>query len=252
MKYFPLVYLAGVFLMVVFVATLDMQGPVKKAQAQQQPTVSEKLKARQDDFADKASQQKQDDYDEGIKLVEESGVLETAKNVGDTVPDFTLPNALGQEISLSALLEQGPVVLIWYRGEWCPYCNIYLEDIQAHAGEFEALGAQLVAISPALPDQSWSAQDKEDLRIHVLSDEGNIVAEKFGVAYHLPEKIAEYYQKGFGLHEVNGDESDVLPLAASYVIDQDGKVSYAYLNADYRQRAETSVLLDHVKMLYEK
>lgn len=251
MKYFPLVYLAGVFVMVVFVATLDMQGPVKKAQAQQ-PTVSEKLKARQDDFADKASQQKQDDYAEGIKLVEESGVLESAKNVGDAAPDFTLPDALGHEISLSALLEKGPVVLIWYRGEWCPYCNIYLEDIQAHADKFEALGAQLVAISPALPDQAWSTQDKADLRIHVLSDEGSAVAKDYGVAYHLPAKIAEYYQKGFSLHEVNGDESDVLPLAASYVIGQDGKISYAYLNADYRQRAETSVLLDHVKMLYEK
>ena len=223
--------------------------PLMSLPAIAESTVAEKLEARKEAFSKKASEQKKKDYEEGVRLVRESGVLEKAVKTGNTAPDFTLPNAVGENVKLSDLLQNGPVVMIWYRGEWCPYCNIYLEDIQGHVGEFKELGAQVVAISPEKPDNSWRMQDRLKLKFHVLSDMGSKVAKEYGVAYILPPKIAEYYQKGFDLHAVNEDDSNILPLAASYVIDQAGKITYAYLNADYRERAETSVLLEEVKKL---
>ncbi len=211
--------------------------------------VAEKLQARKDSFAAKADPQKRADYDEGIELVRQSGVLDKAVNVGDVAPDFILPNAAGQDVVLSDLLAKGPVVMIWYRGEWCPYCNIYLEDIQSHINAFEEAGAQVVAISPETPDRGWTLQDKLDIKYHVLSDKQSMVGERYGVVYKLPEKIAVYYQDAFDLHGKNADDRNLLPLSASYVIKQDGTISYAYLNADYRERAETSILLEEVKKL---
>lgn len=212
-------------------------------------SVSEKLEARKNSFSAKADPQKRADYEEGIELVRQSGVLEKAVNVGDKAPDFALPNATEKEIKLSNLLAQGPVVLIWYRGEWCPYCNIHLEDIQNHIEKFTELGAQVVAISPETPDRGWTLQDKLAIKFHVLSDVKNMVGQEYGIVYELPEKIAEYYQEGFDLHAKNADDSNLLPLAASYVIGQDGVITYAYLNADYRERAETSALLEELKKI---
>jgi len=217
--------------------------------AHAQTTVNEKLQAKKAEFSKKAPQQKKDDYEEGIKQVSESGVLERAKHIGDKAPDFTLPNALGEERNLYDILTKGPVVLIWYRGDWCPYCNIYLHELHKHADDFDAYNATIIAISPAKPDKSWSVEDKQDLKIQVLSDEGSKVAEDFGVVYELPPKIAQYYQEAFDLHHVNNDDSNKLPLAASYVINPQGVITYAYLNADYRERAEITELLSAVEKI---
>ncbi len=212
-------------------------------------TVGEKLKARKESFVATADAQKRKDYDEGIKQVEESGALERALNVGDKAPDFTLPSAAETEVTLSELLKDGPVVMTWYRGEWCPYCNIYLEDLQMHADDFKAEGAQIVAISPEKIDNGMKLADRMALKYHVLSDEGSKVATEYGVVYTLPPKIAEYLQKAFHIHEANNDERNLLPLAVSYVIAQDGTITYAYINADYRERAETKELLEEVRKL---
>lgn len=219
------------------------------AYAQNDVTVTEKLDAKKEDFMATADQQKIDEYEKGIQEVAESGVLDRAKNVGDQAPDFTLPDASGENVTLSALLETGPVVLIWYRGEWCPYCNIYLQDIQDHASKFEEAGAHVLAVSPETPEHAVSIKDKLALGYHVLSDAKSKVAEDYGVVYTLPDNIAKRYQEAFDLHGVNDDDRNVLPLSASYVINQNGLITYAYLNADYRERAETSVLLEQVQKL---
>lgn len=214
-----------------------------------EPSVTDKLQSLKQQFSEKAPQQKVDDYEAGINQVKNSGVLKTAKNVGDTAPDFTLENAYGKSISLYTQLEKGPVVLVWYRGEWCPYCNIYLNDVHQHIDKFKEMNATVIAISPAKPDSSWTAKEKEGLQIEVLSDIASKVAKQYGIAYKLPDKIADYYQKGFDLHSVNQDDSNILPLSASYVIDKNAKITYAFLDADYKKRAETEVLLQEVKKL---
>lgn len=217
--------------------------------AQAQDTVTDKLLQKKQSFLEKADQKKIDDYEEGIRTVADSGVIERAKQKGDKAPDFTLPNAVGEEITLSNLLKDGPVVLIWYRGEWCPYCNVYLADIQAHMKDFKEAGANVIAISPETPDHGSNMQDRLSLDFHVLSDEQSGVAEEYGVVYTLPPKIATHLQDAFDIHGANNDERNLLPLSASYIINTDGTISYAYLNADYRERAETNLLLEEVKKL---
>lgn len=204
-----------------------------------QPTsLLEKLDARKTEWAQSASTERKQVYAAGIQAVIESGILETAKNVGDQAPDFQLKNALGKEVSLSDYLAKGPVVLTWYRGGWCPYCNLTLRQLQQELPAFKTAGATLLALTPELPDKSISTAEKHELEFEVLSDIGNVVARDYGIVFKLTPEVADIYQNSFDMEAYNGDDSYELPLAATYIIQQDGTISYAYLDAEYRNRAE--------------
>jgi peroxiredoxin len=155
-----------------------------------------------------------------------------------------LPDATGTKVSLSALLAKGPVVLAFYRGGWCPYCSTELRALQARLAEFNAAGATLVAVSPQTPDASLSTAEKLNLAFPVLSDEGNQVAESFGLVFSLPEALREVYL-GFGLDlpTANGDDTFRLPIPATYVIRADGTVAWRFADADYTKRAEPDDVL---------
>jgi peroxiredoxin len=209
----------------------------------QNQTLQSELDVKKAAFEQKASDEKKRIYKEGLDAVSSSGILNSAKKVGDTAPDFKLNNATGKEISLIEYVKSGPVILTWYRGGWCPYCNITLARLQKDLPLFKAAGAQILALTPELPDSSLSTKDKHKLEFEILSDVGNKVAKNYGVVFQLTPAVAEIYQKSFGLHEFNGDDSNELPLAATYIIDQKGIIQYAFVNADYRNRAEPAELL---------
>ena len=177
--------------------------------------------------------------DEATAHLASSGLVEASLNVGEIAPDFALPVAAGAMISLSSLLIKGPVVLAFYRGGWCPYCSTELRALQAKLPEITAAGATLVAISPQTPDNSISTAEKFQLAFPVLSDQGNVVAESFGLVFSLPESLRELY-RGFGydLPAVNGDATFRLPLPATYVIDSNGVIAWRFADADYTKRAE--------------
>ena len=182
-----------------------------------------------------------------------SGLVEKSLKVGDQAPDFELPNATGKTVRLSDLLQHGPVVVAFYRGGWCPYCNLELRALQKSLAEIEKLGAQLVAISPQTPDSSLSTQQKNELQFQVLSDKHNAVARQFGLVFTLPEEIRTIY-KGFG-HDLaarNGDDSFELPFPATYVIGQDRIIRFAFVNADYTKRAEPADILAVLRELRGK
>lgn len=200
-------------------------------------------------FNAKASEEKNQLYADGIEDVSQSGILETAKNNGDLAPNFTLKNALGEKVSLGDYLKQGPVILTWYRGGWCPYCNLTLKRLQEELPKFHAEGANLLALTPELPDSSISTAEKHELEFEVLSDLNNKVAKEYGIVFTLIPGVAEAYQSGFGLHEYNGDESNELPLAATYVIETNGEIVYTFLDEDYRNRAEPAAILEALKTL---
>ncbi len=206
--------------------------------------LGERLKAKRDESAGRMPEEVKKVFAQGIQDVATSGVMETALKVGAKAPDFELPGAKGEKVKLSTLLEKGPVVLAWYRGTWCPYCNIQLRAYQESLDQIKALGADLVAISPQTPDQSLSITEKNELKFHVLSDAGNKIAEAFGLRYTLPSAVQEKF-KGFGLDlsTFNGDSSNQLPLSATYVIAKDGTIAYAFLDADYTRRAEVEDLV---------
>lgn len=209
--------------------------------------MKDKLDERKKSFSLKADEAKKKTYEEGILAVAESGVLETAKKVGDEAPQFSLPNATGNYVDLKSLLEKGKVVLTWYRGGWCPYCNINLHYLQEELDNFKEQGATLIAITPELPDNSMNTTEKNDLKFEVLSDLGNRVAKKYGIVFKLTDEVAKYYNDAFNLEKYNGDTSNELPLAATYVIDQNGKIIYSFLDADYRNRAEPAAITAFLK-----
>ncbi|WP_163716201.1 peroxiredoxin-like family protein [Mangrovibacterium lignilyticum] len=212
-------------------------------------SLQEALDGRKAEFEKKAPEQLKAIYADGLASVEHSGILETAKHVGDEAPNFTLTNAVGEKVSLKDYLAKGPVVLTWYRGGWCPYCNLTLHRLQEELPNFKAEGANLLALTPELPDKSISTTEKHALEFEVLSDVGNVVARDYGIVFKLTDGVAESYQKAFDLHTYNGDDSDELPLAATYVIDTEGTIRYAFLDADYRNRAEPADIIEALQKL---
>ena len=206
-----------------------------------------KLDDKKASFELKADDEKKKDYKEGIESVEKSGIVVTAKQLGQQAPDFTLNNALGKPVSLRDYLKKGKVVLTWYRGGWCPYCNLTLHQLQQELPNFTANGATLLALTPELPDKSITTAEKHALEFEVLSDIGNKVAKQYGIVFKLTDEVAKRYNDGFGLNDFNGNESNELPLAATYIINESGEIIYAFLDADYRNRAEPSELTEFLK-----
>lgn len=173
-----------------------------------------------------------------------SGILDRGLKAGDKVPDFRLPEARGGFVRLKDLLAKGPVVLSFYRGGWCPYCNLELRALQKALPEIAGLGAQLVAISPQTPDESLSTAEKNELAFCVLSDVGSVTAKAFGIAFDLAEELRPIYARsGHALPDKNGDESWVLPIPATYVIDSDGTIALAFRDVDYRNRLEPAEII---------
>jgi peroxiredoxin len=179
-----------------------------------------------------------------------SGIAESALRTGDTVPDFELADARGGRVRLSTLLRQGPVVLSFYRGGWCPYCNLELRALQLALPEFEGHNAMLVAVSPQTPDESLTTAEKNELAFPVLSDTGSAVARSFGIAFDLADELRPIYTRfGHALPDRNGADSWLLPIPATYVIGQDGCIALAFVNIDYRTRLEPALIVDAVARL---
>ena len=212
-------------------------------------TLKGDLDARRSDWEGKAPEATKIIYNDGVLAVRKSGIIPNALQVGDRAIDFLLGNATGEVVQLSKVLEQGPVVLTWYRGGWCPYCNITLSHLQKHLQDFKDAGASLIALTPELPDNSLSTREKNNLQFEVISDIDNIVAKKYGIVFKLTEDVASTYKQSFDLESYNGNDSNELPLAATYVIDSEGIIHYAFLDAEYRNRAEPGDILIALKAL---
>lgn len=171
-------------------------------------------------------------------------IKDNALQVGAKVSNFSLNNHSAEQVELADLLNNGPVIISFYRGNWCPYCNLELKALNAHLPEFKTHNAQLVAISPQLPDETLSSAQKNALEFDVLSDINNKVAEQFGLLFTLDERIvALYSQFGIDFEKYYGNKSYKLPLPATYVINQKGIITYAFLNEDYTLRAEPTDVL---------
>lgn len=183
-------------------------------------------------------------------VIASTGVVGRAKKMGDAAPDFTLPDSQGGTFVLKDALAKGPVVLTWFRGEWCPFCNKQLVGLQERLPEFEAAGATVVAISPQNMDHTQATVTKDSVKFHMLSDEGFKVGEMYGVKYEMPEAMKEQLKKyNLDLSKYNGGEGNALPLTATYVIDPQGTITYAFLDPDYTKRASPDDLLAAVKKI---
>jgi peroxiredoxin len=167
-------------------------------------------------------------------------IARTMLKVGDHAPAIVLENAKGATIDVGTLLKKGPVIVTFYRGGWCPYCNLELKAYQEILPEIVAAGASLVAISPEKHDDTVSTAEKNALTFEVLSDVGQKVGRAFGLVYEFTEELKHAYH-GFNLDipARNGTPNEwALPVSATYVINSDGSIIYAYMDVDYRDRAD--------------
>ena len=182
-----------------------------------------------------------------------TGQTERAIKVGDVAPSFSLPDAVGNTVTLSDLLAQGPVVVTFYRGGWCPYCKLDLSALEEAADEIRAKGASLVVISPQTPVNSKKSTQELGLSFPILSDANGDISDAFGLRFRLQDYLIETY-KSFGvqLPAINGDDSWTLPMPSRFVIAQDGTVAYAEVNPDYTQRPEPSEMYPVLDELQRK
>jgi peroxiredoxin len=173
-----------------------------------------------------------------------SGQAQRALQAGDKAPEFILNDPDGKTVSSRSLLTGGPLVVSFYRGVWCPYCNLDLQALEAALPEILARSASLVAISPQTAPNSRKSQRDNKLSFPILSDVRSEVAARFGIRFALPEHLIETY-KGFknDLPSFNDDPAWVLPMPARFVIGQDGIVAYAEVNPDYTRRPDPAELL---------
>lgn len=161
-----------------------------------------------------------------------------ALGTGDTFPDFTLNNSLGKEVSFKDLISQNKYLIIsFYRGGWCPYCNLELKALQNELETFKSLGAELVAITPEKPDHSLTTSEKNDLSFQVLSDVGSTLAQKLNISFELPENLKPLYaQFGIEVDKRNGDFS--LPIPSTFIVSHEGEIIFRFLDLDYTKRLD--------------
>jgi peroxiredoxin len=202
-------------------------------------TLKEELDARRAQFMATAPPDRIAAYQRGVDALAASGLAAGAVKVDELAPDFTLPNAHGARVTLSRLLYSGPVVLVFYRGGWCPYCNLQLRAYQRMLPEIRALGASLVAVSPETPDDSLSTVEKNELGFEVLSDAQGDAGRAYRLMFDFSQDLKQaYLAAGNDLSKRNADGQWHLPIPATYVIGQDGRVKLAFVDSEYRNRLE--------------
>lgn len=183
----------------------------------------------------------------------DSGLADNALKVGDRAPEFILNDAEGNVVSSAELLKNGPLVVSFYRGVWCPYCNLDLQALEAELPQIKALNASLVAISPQVASNSRKSMRQNKLNFPVLNDPNNGTAAAFGVRYELPDYLIDLYKSlQNDLPSFNGDDSWSLPLPGRFVIDTNSVIIYAEVDPDYTIRPETELLLPSLRKAADK
>ena len=207
-------------------------------------SLSEQTKKLTEDFIGSQSDENQAIIQAAFVTINEADYGDNALGEGDQAKSFQLPNAHGSETVLADLLAQGPVVISFYRGGWCPYCNLEFKALNDILPAIKELGAILVGISPELPDNSMSTAEKHGLKFEVLSDVGNKVAREYGVVMDVPAAMQPLYLEwGLDVPTANGDDTWELPIPATYVIDGSGRIVFAYVNKNYTERLEPSEIV---------
>jgi len=183
-----------------------------------------------------------------IRKLAESGIAAGALQVGAKAPGFALPDARGKLVTLSGVLARGPAIVTFYRGGWCPFCDLQLRSYQGVLAQIHDLGAELLAISPQTPDYALSDVEKKQLTFPVLTDSDNRVAREYGLVFSLSQTMRDL-QTGFGnpIPKFTGTDTWELPMPGTFVLDRGGVVRLSHVDPDYMKRMEPAALLDALR-----
>lgn len=210
---------------------------------------------KQTDAKIAAGRQANPDFMQGVDIIIKQAKAfqqgSDALKIDEKAPDFELADPEGKLVSLHSLLKTGPVVLTFYRGSWCPYCNLQLRALQARLKDIHALGATLVAISPQVPDGSMTQDEISQMDFVVLSDQDAQIASQYGIAWEVPEFLIEHMRvdRNLNLEKINNGNASVLPIPATFVLDSDGVVKWRYIDVDYRTRSEPDDIIEALQNL---
>ena len=182
-----------------------------------------------------------------VAFAQSETVYPEGLKVGDIAPDFKVKDNDGKEISLKKALKKGPVVMLFYRGQWCPYCNKQLSHFNDSLAMITAKGASVLAITPETPENVKKTIEKTKSAFPIVEDEGLAIMKMYKVNFAVDEKTITKY-KGYGIdfEKANGANGANLPVPATYVIGKDGKIKYAFFNVDYKKRASVQDILDNL------
>lgn len=185
------------------------------------------------------------------KALEASRIQFNVVKIGEEFPDFSLLNQINDRVSSKELLKEGPLVITFYRGFWCPYCNIDLANLKHYIPEIDTLGAKMLTISPERPEFSKKIIAMQKLNFDILWDEGNGLAEQIGLKFQLPQDLKELYRDNFhiNLKQYHGDNEWSLPMPARFLVDTNGIVKYAESAPDYTKRPDPDELMEVLKKL---
>lgn len=208
--------------------------------------LAEAINEYQSEFKKKVPLETQHIMMEATKMLENQQISKNALKVGAQFENESFTNIDGKEQKLFELFGDNEFLIInFYRGLWCPYCNLELQSLQSHLNEFKLVRANLVAISPQTPDNSLTTKEKNELAFDVLSDIGNKVAKKIGLVFSLAEELRPIYLSfGIDIPNANSEATYELPMPATYVINKKGEVLYAFIDEDYTKRAEPKEILE--------
>jgi peroxiredoxin len=207
-------------------------------------TLSDQLRLMKEASANKVPPEVAKVMAEATEKLKQSHITEKALKVGQNMPSFLLPDAQGKNVALKDYLKNGPVIVTFYRGSWCPYCNAQLNNFQQHLANFKAKGVTLIAISPEKPDLTAIMAENKKLEFPILTDKDNKFAKKLGLVFGLTAELKAVYQKfGIDLEKSQGNADWNLPIPATYVVSKQGKVIFAFIDADYTKRASTEDVL---------
>jgi len=231
---------------------LILLAPAGIAAADELPSYQQSL----DQYMEKAAKEKSPFSSSDMAVMEKAGkdlassMPDPGIKVGEKAPEFVLNNALGKPVSLKDRMVKGPVVLVFYRGAWCPFCNMHLHVLQDSLPEFKKYGAQLITITPQTPDKSVEQFKEKGYPFEVLSDLDNKVMKDYRLYFELSDDLVAVYKKhGLDIEAFNGKGRNVLPVPGSFVIDSNGVVRAMHADTDYKQRMEPSAIIDALKKM---
>jgi len=214
------------------------------------PNLKEQLDAKIDEISGKMPAEQRAIMNQKTEALEMSGLAVKSTGLEHEFPEFELTNATGETVKLNELLEKGPLVISFYRGGWCPYCNLELKALQDSLWAIREQGGDLGARCPEMHDHSPSTKAKKELEYEVPTEQSNEIAKQLGIVHQIDDELNGIYQEsGINVESHNQDGNNELPLPAIYVIDQKRIIRWAFVRADYRNRAEPAEVIEALKQI---